>query len=621
MDLFEMKIKKEVDKRIKELISMQQIEGNWDFCFEGGLLTDAYMIILLRVLEIDNEEKLIQELVNRLMVIQNKNGTWSVAPDEMSGDLSCTVLAYTAILYSGLYSPNHPNLRKAKRFIKQQGGLSNTHFMTKWMLAVIGQYKWPAYFYIPMTFMLLPSSSPIHFNHFSSYARVHLLPMIIAANKKFTINNRSAPSLNSLNLHRGIDEWELFSTTRLDNPFKAEMIKLLNLPKYFHRLGYERAEQYMINRIENDGTLFSYASATFYMIYALLALGYKKESPIIKKAIVSLKNLLNKNCNGVHLENSTSTIWDTSLLSYAFQEAQIPANHPSIQKATKYLVNKQQISDTVHLFERKYGGWGFSHNNTLNPDNDDTSAVLRALTRTAQTDKAVYQSWFTGVSYLLSMQNVDGGWAAFEKNKANPILTFLPIDNAKDAAIDPSTPDLTGRVLEFLGNYCGLTIQHPLIKASVYWLLQQQQTNGSWYGRWGVCYIYGTWAAVTGLTAVGISKNALPIKKATNWLKHIQHSDGGWGESCSSSQVRAYTPLSFSTPSQTAWAVDALIQAGHKNSQEVRRGLLYLLRENQDKASFSYPTGIGLPGQFYINYHSYNKVFPLLAFAHYLQKK
>jgi sporulenol synthase len=218
------------------------------------------------------------------------------------------------------------------------------------------------------------------------------------------------------------------------------------------------------------------------------------------------------------------------------------------------------------------------------------------------------------------MQNSDGGWASFEKNTDFELLTYIPLDNAKDAAIDPSTPDITGRTLEFLGNYAGLKLDHPSVRAGVNWLTNHQESNGSWYGRWGVCYIYGTWAAVTGLVAVGVSPTSPAIKKAINWLEAIQLEDGGWGESCFSSEKKQYIPLSFSTPSQTSWALDILIQSNGKQRSSVKKGLEFLLTERKSKKSLSYPTGIGLPGQIYVNYHSYNYIFPLLTLAHYIQK-
>ena len=219
------------------------------------------------------------------------------------------------------------------------------------------------------------------------------------------------------------------------------------------------------------------------------------------------------------------------------------------------------------------------------------------------------------------MQNRDGGWAAFEKNSDNTILQNLPIESAEDALVDPSSADLTGRTLEFFGTFAGMKWKHPSIQAAVDWLLANQEKNGSWYGKWGVCYIYGTWAAVTGMRAVGIPASHPAIQKAVNWLKEIQHSTGGWGESCKSPEIKQYVPLSFSTPSQTAWAVDAIISVYDEEDEAIERGIQFLLiAKSLSEDMLTYPTGTGRPGQFYINYHSYNYIFPLLTLTHYRNK-
>ncbi|WP_226666636.1 squalene--hopene cyclase [Metabacillus litoralis] len=622
-------ITNEITTKIKELKVLQKPDGSWDFCFEGGLMTDAFMIIILRSIDTqsEQEEKLINKLAQRISKQQTPNGSWRAYPDEHAGNLSVTVQAYTALLFSGFYSREDSSMKKAEVFIKGNGGLSETHFMTKWMLAANGLFQWSSIFYIPMTFLLLPNSFPLNFYQLSTYARIHFIPMMIVANKKFKLQSRHTPNLNHLyssSYKRTADPWDLATYTRSqNNPLLHEINKLLKLPANFHRLGYQQAETYMLKRIEDDGTLYSYASATFFMIYSLLSLGYTKQSPLIKNAIRGLKKLINSDCN-FHLENSTSKVWDTALISYALQEASGEDEIKMVSQSVNYLLAKQHTKKgdwKIHNPNISPGGWGFSHNNTLNPDNDDTSAVLRALTRQAQSKKKVTEAWYKGVTYLLSMQNTDGGWAAFEKNTDFKLLTYIPLENAQDAAIDPSTADLTGRTLEFLGNYAGLTLQNPNIKAAVDWLVSHQEKDGSWYGRWGVCYLYGTWAAITGLVAVGMPTDASVIKRGVKFLENTQLPDGGWGESCRSSEIKRYVPLNFSTPSQTSWALDALIMANRSHTDFVKNGVFHLLDRNSfNNRSQSYPTGIGLPGQFFINYHSYNYIFPLITLSHYRNK-
>ena len=221
----------------------------------------------------------------------------------------------------------------------------------------------------------------------------------------------------------------------------------------------------------------------------------------------------------------------------------------------------------------------------------------------------------------MSMQNRDGGWPAFEKNVDNELLNLLPIEGGKFLLTDPSSADLTGRTLEFLGGYTNLPKNHDVMKRGVDWLVHNQEEDGSWYGRWGICYIYGTWAAITGLIAAGVSPESPTIQKAVNWLLAIQNHDGGWGESCKSDLASKYVPLGSSNITQTAWALDALIAVADKVTPEINAGISYLLETyNKDDWTISYPVGQGMGGGFYIHYHSYQYIFPLLALAHYEKK-
>ncbi|WP_445505902.1 squalene--hopene cyclase [Niallia sp. 03190] len=619
------KIEKEIGKRINELTELQHIDGSWRFRFQGSLITDAFFIITCRALDFTDEEKNIQLLVKSLKASQHDKGFWQAYNDEHNGNLSATVIAYTALLYSGYVDKNDEKMQNAKTFILANGG-AKTHFMIRWMLSVNGMYPWSNMIYIPMTFLLLPTYQPINFFQFSSYARVHFISMLIASNKKFSVLSKHTPNMDNL-FDRNIPLYpsysELNDTRSPLSPIWKEIKKIGKLPIYMHNLGYVYAEKYILDRLEEDGTLYSYATATFFMIYGLLALGYKKDSIVIQKAMKGLSALVHKKGKYAHLENSTSTVWDTGLISYSLQQAGLSIDTPAIQRSISYLLKKQHTKKgdwAIHNPHIKPGGWGFSNINTNNPDNDDTAVVLRALTKIAAYDNRSYQAYQKGLTFLISMQNRDGGWSAFEKNTNWELLQHILIENAKDAAIDPSTADLTGRVLEYLGNFAGLNKSHAPIQKSINWLLEHQQKNGSWYGRWGVCYIYGTWAAITGLIAVGVQKTEPSIVRAVKWLKRIQRQDGGWGESCQSCEKMYYVPLSFSTESQTAWAIDALIAAGEAKSETVSKGISFLLQEVKNSNSVDYPTGIGLPRQFYIHYQSYNKIFPLLAIAHYVKE-
>lgn len=607
-----------IQQRIEQVRALQHHDGSWRFCIEGSLWTDCFMIMTLRAFG-RNEGSLIMRLAERIARQQGENGAWKLYKDEPDGNLSATIQAYAALLASEQFHKSNENMKRAEAFIIKKGGLSRAHFTTKFMLAVFGQYPYPKHLYIPPVLFLLPAFAPVNIYEFSNAARVHLIPMAICINKRFVAVKKS--SFDISHLPADSDSWFIEERTNILEWLWEEGKKLASYPIQLHQKGYKAAETFMLGHIEENGTLNSYASSTFCMIYALLALGYTQQSPIIERALNGLRSLLCETDTGFHLQNFSSTVWDTALLSYALQEAGVPVADPMIQAANQYLLKKQHNKQgdwIVHAPGTPPGGWGFSNVNTFIPDNDDTAAVLRALSQMAAQHEQGRRAWEKGVSWLLSMQNSDGGWAAFERDADNGWLTGLPIENAKDFIIDDSSADITGRVLEFLGNYAGMKLGNQKVERGVHWLLKKQRDNGSWYGKWGICYIYGTWAALTGLRAAGVPKEHEAVQKAVRWLESIQNSDGGWGESCRSSEAKRFVPVAFSTPSQTAWAVDALLQVKGKTHPAIERGVSFLLRQTRlRKDIIAYPTGLGLPGQFYMRYYSYNYIFPLLALAHY----
>lgn len=610
------KVQEEIERRISDIHQQQHMDGTWRFCFEGSTLTDCHMILLLKLLGL---EKDMGPFIKRIESLQTDEGTWKLYQDEPIGNLSATINGYVALLASEKYKISDMNMKKAEVFIREQGGISHAHFMTKFILALHGQYKYPSIFDFPDPTIFLARDVPLSIFELSSTARIHLIPMIVCMRKNFILPEKIIPNLNHLIMG---DKMPWFHTKNYSYPERIlKNIKNILYILLSHNKLYKVAEKFMLERIEKNGTLYSYASATFYMIYALLALGYPINSPLISNAVRGLKTYIWNMDKGVHLQNSPSEIWDTALLSYSLQEANISQDNEILKKATSYLLMKQHKNKrdwSIHAPAIEAGGWGFSESNTTIPDIDDTTAVLRVLSKNTDNSMEVKNAWINGVKWVKGLQNIDGGWGAMEKGVTNQIFTQLPLDNVQDIIIDSSTADLTGRTLEFFGNYAPGILEENQKNSAIDWLIQNQETNGSWYGQWGVCYIYGTWAAITGLRAVELQTNHLTLKKAINWLEYIQNPDGGWGESCQSSKDRKFIPLPFSTPSQTAWALDALISYYETETPVIRNGISYLL--TYPYKNKKYPTGIGLSGTFYINYHSYHHIFPLLTLVHYMKK-
>lgn len=633
-----MTIAKNVQEMITELTGMlirqQQPDGSWRFAFDGGFSPDAYFIIVLKTLE-STDEALIRKLHDRLASLQQPDGSWKVYPDETAGNLSASIDAYYAMLYSGYSKESDESMQRARRFIAGRGGLRKANsVMTKAFLAATGQYPWPASLILPIEVLLFPSYFPVDLYDFSAYGRVHFIPILLLADRRYAIKTSQSPDLSSLLGSRDTGDadeaLQSASAERGLEPYLASIknavSKLTGYPGQLREQARKKAEQFLLDRIEADGTLYSYGTCTLLMIMALLSLGYDKRHPVIMHAVNGLTGMLGRTEDGRHvfLQNTPSAVWDTALLSHGLQEAGLPASHAAIGKAAAYLLGKQHytLADwSVHNPNPVPGGWGFSDSNTINPDVDDSTAALRAIQRLAAKDNHHLDAWNRGLNWVLSMQNRDGGWGAFEKDTDLEWLSWLPIDGAKSVATDPSTPDLTGRTLEFLGS-AGLKRDLPFIRRGTEWLLDHQEQDGSWYGRWGICYLYGTWAAITGLTATGMDVTHAAITRGTKFLLEAQNEDGGWGESCRSDIAREYVPLGTSTPSQTAWALDALIAVHARPTEAIDRGIRSLLHQLTHPFGWTahYPTGAGLPGLFYSDYYSYKWIWPLVALAHYKGK-
>ncbi len=498
------------------LIANQKSDGSWHYCFENSLMTDAYMIVLIKSLGI-KKEKVTAALAGRLLSQQTIHGFWKVFDDEDEGNLSATVEAYFSLLWSGVVQEADENMVKARKYILSQGGLDKAHSMTKFMLAVHGQYPWDRFFPVPIEILLLPSYFPVSFMDFSAYARVHLAPLLLLKSEKYIRRNRRIPDISFLVIEKeGCNLFREEERTFIESVSKG-LEAIAAIPADLRSVSKKTALDYMFGRIEKDGSLYSYFSSTFYMIFALLSQGYSRNHPLVIDAI---KALLSYQCKGEgfpHIQNSTSTVWDTALITHALQASGMNSSSTPIVMANSYLFKHQHTKKGDWASEAPGtapGGWGFSHSNTINPDVDDTTAALRAVKFEAFQDRLKKDAWDRGVSWTLSMQNEDGGWPAFEKNKNKEILSWVPMDGAEDAATDKSCADLTGRTLEFLGKDAGLKMENPQVKKGVEWLIRYQEKDGSWYGKWGICYIYGTWAAVTGMTAAGVQNEEEAIKRA-----------------------------------------------------------------------------------------------------------
>lgn len=616
-------IKRAIERLVDELIRKQAPDGSWRFCFESGVMTDAYYLLLLEALGIRDRKA--PEIIERIMSKQTQDGTWKLFADEKEGNVTATLEACMALFYARAQDPSSPRMKKAREFLQSHGGMEEAGTLSRVVATLLGHGHWSEFMKLPVEFFLLPLWSPIHFFDFVGYTRVHLAPIMITADRNFTIRLSSYKEIDDW-LPRGRrSRWEQVGPDHFwtKEEWWSSVQTLFPSRKEMHARALRIGEQFLKRRIEPDGTLYSYLSSTFLMVFALLALGKPANHHLIRRAVRGISRFAFPLSEGIHMQETTSTVWDTSLILHALQRAGLSHLHPTVKQGLSYLLSRQhdRWGDwRLRNPDAMPGGWGFSDINTINPDVDDTAACLRALAPSVWRGKHANE-WKRGITWLLSMQNNDGGWPAFEKNTNKKWQKLLPYRDGRSVWGDPSTADLTGRVLEFLGNHAGMTIDCPEIRRAWSWLFHHQRADGSWFGRWGISFIYGTWAALTGMAAVKVPRDQISIQKGVKWLLSIQREDGGWGESCNSDRKRKYVPLPFSTLVQTAWALDALIAVSDRPTPAIEKGvdcLLNLLEDSGD--SRTYPVGAGLAGQFYVHYHSYPYIWPLVTLAHYVEK-
>jgi squalene-hopene/tetraprenyl-beta-curcumene cyclase len=358
-------------------------------------------------------------------------------------------------------------------------------------------------------------------------------------------------------------------------------------------------------------------------LLALVAMGHDLSSGPVRKGLEALERFTIENEEELTLQSCISPVWDTALTSLALLYSGMKRDHAVLLSASRWLASKQVFGKgdwSVKRPDLAPGGWAFEFENSWYPDVDDTAVVLMLLYRHADLAFIKPDNLERGLHWILGMQGGDGGWGAFDVDNNNKILNQLPFGDL-EAMIDPSTPDLTGRVLELLGTI-GYELSGHTVRRAIRFLKRNQEEDGSWWGRWGVNYIYGTSSVLVGLGAIGEDLSMPYVQKAVRWLKSSQNPDGGWGESCESYEDPTRKSGGRSTPSQTAWAVLALIAAGEWSGWEAIRGVTYLLDRQQADGTWKEPeyTGTGFPKYFLINYHNYRNCFPLMALGKFLSK-
>lgn len=561
--------------------------------------------------------ELVEKAVASILERQRPDGGFWIYP-EGPADVSATVKAYFALKLAGL-SPDDPRMRAARRCILDLGGLQAANSYVKINLSLFGLYPREHVPSVPVEMMLMPGK---FIYQMSSWTRTIVIPLAIIqaltgkrpVPEGFTLEELIHPGRNLGLANGGERGWKRFWL------FGDRLLKLWERhgSRGVRRLALRRAEQWLLEHLKDSDGLGAIYPAMMYAVMALDALGYRREDPVRAEAERQFYRLMVNDGERFFFQPCFSPVWDTAIASFAIAEAD-PVRAKSLRATADWLLSKEvrRRGDwAVKRPKAEPGGWYFEFANEFYPDIDDTAMVLLALRRLEASDPSCKQAAVDrAIAWLLAMQSKDGGWAAFDADNDWRPLAEVPFAD-HNAMLDPTCPDITGRVIEAL---CAWGLRdHSAVRRGVKYLLRTQKLDGSWYGRWGVNHIYGTFLALRGLRAAGLDPREAPVLRAAEWLRSVQNADGGWGESCASYDAGDFVPAE-STASQTAWAVLGLLAAGDLRSESVHNGVRYLLETQNESGAWdeNLATGTGFPGVFYLAYHLYRHYFPLLALAEY----
>lgn len=617
------------DAAVSYLFSIQHEDGYW--CGELGADTtlESDYILLYRLLGAGDEEK-IQRAANRILRFQLEDGGWPIY-DGGPSNVSATVKAYFGLKLAGC-SQDDPALVRARKCIDRLGGVTAVNTFTKVYLCFLGQYDYRSVPAIPPEIVLFPNWFWFNIYEISSWSRAILVPLSIAyAKKPF---KKLPPEqgiqelfpggdMHNINLHLKWDG-KLFSWRN----FFLVLNGMVHFCERFHirplrSVALKAAEKWMLDRCEMSDGIGAIYPGIMNSIIALRCLGYSMDDPQMIRAIDEFEALGIEEGDTFRMQPCKSPVWDTVYAMFALGEAGVPRTDPRMVAAADWVLKKQVTHKgdwAVKNPKAAPGGWYFEFNNEFYPDVDDTAQVNLALHHVEHPDEPYQrESVKRAIDWVLSMQCKDGGWASFDKDNTRMVFQYVPFAD-HNAMLDPPTVDITARVLEMLSSY-GYDRQHPAVKRGIKFIKDHQESDGCWFGRWGVNYIYGTFLCLRGLEAAGEDHNEPCMQQAAEWLRAIQNPDGGWGETVGSYDDPGLRGQGESTASQTAWAIMGLLAAGDTHSECVLRGVEYLLKTQKSDGSWDddWYTGTGFPRVFYLKYHMYAEYFPLLALATYLK--
>ena len=609
------------------LLSIQNRAGYWWAELESNVSITSEVVLLHKIWGTDRERPL-HKVEAYLRSQQREHGGWELFYGD-GGELSTTVEAYMALKLLGVPETD-PAMLRAKTFILERGGISRTRIFTKIHLALIGCYSWRGIPSLPPWVMLLPEQFPFNIYELSSWARSSTVPLLIVLDRKPVFQVDPKISLDELyaegvanvryELTRQSDWTDIFIA--LDDVFKfAENLNLVP----FREEGIKAAEKWILERQEVTGDWGGIIPAMLNSLLALRCLDYDVADPIVYRGLKAVDNFAIVTEDAYRMNCCISPVWDTAWAMRSLIDSGLPPDHPAIVQAGEWLLDKQILDYgdwAVKNKQGKPGAWAFEFDNRFYPDVDDTAVVVMALAAAQLPNEPLKQAAIArAVNWIASMQCQEGGWGAFDMDNNQDWLNAIPYGDLK-AMIDPNTADVTARVLEMLG-LCTASMDADKKERGLAYLIREQEADGSWFGRWGVNYIYGTSGALSALALVAPQSHRHSIERGAAWLVGCQNSDGGWGETCRSYNDSALKGKGTSTASQTAWALIGLMAAGEATgkwaSDAIARGIDYLIATQQPDGIWNESefTGTGFPGHFYLKYHLYQQYFPLIALGRY----